>query len=572
MPDAIDLNLLAPYLEALAPQGRTALLPLLHAAQDIYGYISSEAIDAIGSRLNIPAPDIEGVVIAYELFTGRPVEKTVIRVCNDPVCANAGSGGVMNRLTQEIEAQRAEGEPIGEFKLEYTACLGLCEHAPAIEVKGVRIARADNLSYEDLIEGRIRHPRSIVRSQVSILTANCGKNQVTWLVRYLSAGGYSGLRKAIELGAQKTIEMVKESGLSGRGGGAFPTGKKWEFAAQAPGQVKYIVCNAAEAEPGAFKDRVLLEDDPHRILEGMIIAGFAVGASKGYIVYRGEYVYPTNVMAEAIAEATKAGYLGQNILNSGFNFEVEIRRGAGNYIAGEETALFKVIEGFQPIPTERPPFPTQRGLFKQPTVVNNVETLANIPTILRSGAEAFRKIGTSRSPGTKLFSLSGDIALPGLYEIPFGLSLRELIYQLAGGVRDKQAIKAVLIGGAAGAFIGPDELDIPLTNEHLSAAGISLGSGVITVFDATRDLRKVVLRLGRFFATQSCGRCPACVDGTRRQREMLERLADRRARIDDYANLMSVDWTQPEVSVCSLGQFASQAIQSALKKWPRMFD
>ena len=268
-------------------------------------------------------------------------------------------------------------------------------------IQGTSVARADSLSYEDLVSGKLRHPRSIVRNEISILTANCGKNRVNWLSLYQASGGYKALQKAIEMSPTQVIDEIKASGLLGRGGAAFPAGLKWEQAAASPGQPKTIICNADEAEPGAFKDRVLLEDEPHLILEGMLIAAYATGASKGFVYVRGEYVFQYKVMLKAVQEARKAGLLGESILGSGFCFDVEIRRGAGTYLAGEETAQLKSLEGKPAIPRTRPPFPAASGLFGKPTLIQNVETLANVPYIIRVGAEEYRKIRHTQIPGTQ---------------------------------------------------------------------------------------------------------------------------------------------------------------------------
>ena len=478
----------------------------------------------------------------------------------------------MLRLSQEIERRKDSGEEIGAITIEHVSCLGLCEHAPALVMQDTTVARADTVSYADLVEGKIRHPRSIVRSEVSVLSNSCGKNQVTWMVRYLATGGYNGLRKALAMQPGKVIEMVKQSGLLGRGGSDSPTGLKWEQAALAPGQPKYIVCNGDEAEPGSFKDRVLLEDDPHRILEGMLIAAYAIGASKGYIYIRGEYLFQHNVMVQAVEEARKAGYLGEKILASDFSFEVEIRRGAGTYVGGEETALFESIEGFRGMPRAKPPLPTLEGLFGKPTITHNVETLANVPYILRVGVNEYRKIGTQQSPGSKLFCLSGDVTLPGLYEVPFGVTLRHLIEDLAGGVRGKKKFQAALIGGAAGAFAGPEELDIPLTVENLAEAGLSLGSGVITIFDETRDIACICLGLAKFFADESCGKCLACLAGTRRQVEIMDRLTQGSLLPGDLDLIQDDSWTKTDLSICGLGQQAASAILSAHRRWPHLFQ
>jgi NADH-quinone oxidoreductase subunit F len=571
MQEVIELSKLTQFLEQLAPQGRTALLPALHAAQNLYGYIPEEAVAEISAQLVVPLADVQSVISFYPLLHSAPAGKTIIKVCSDPVCANAGAEGFMRRLSLQMDAALLAGSDVGVLTIESVPCLGLCEHAPAVVMQGTTVARADTHSYEDLVEGKIRHPRSVVRSEVSVLSNNCGKNQVTWLVRYLAAGGYAGLRKALAKTPSEVIEEIKASGLSGRGGAAFPTGLKWESAAKAPDSTKYVVCNADEAEPGTFKDRVLLEDDPHRILEGMLIAAYAIGAAKGYIYIRGEYLFQYNVMVQAVEEARKAGYLGSKIIGTDFVFDVELRRGAGAYVCGQETALLESIEGFRGMPRVKPPFPTSEGLFGKPTVINNVETLANIPYILRVGATEYRKIGTEQSPGSKLFCLSGDVTLPGLYEVPFGITLRHLLEDLAGGVKGKKKFLGALFGGAAGAFAGPEHLDVRLTIEDLKAAGIPLGSGVITVFDETRDIREVCLRLATFFADESCGKCSPCQIGTRRQQEILARLARGEKLPGDIKQLEDNGWTKSDSSICGLGQLAASAILSAQKLWPELF-
>lgn len=391
------------------------------------------------------------------------------------------------------------------------------------------------------------------------------------MAAYRKNGGYEGLKKALSLTRQAVISEVKESGLVGRGGAAFPTGIKWEGAANAEGDIKYVVCNGDEAEPGTFKDRVILEDDPHRVIEGLIIAGYAIGAQKGYIYIRGEYSYPFEIMGIAVKEAKKAGLLGNNILGSGFNFEVELRQGAGAYVCGEETALFESIEGKRGFPRVKPPFPTTHGLFQKPTVINNVETLSNIPFILTEGAEAYRKIGTQKSPGPKLFCLSGDVVSPGLYEVPFGVTFRHVLEDLAGGVRDGRRMKAALFGGAAGAFATEKDLDVPMTFEDLRSAGLPLGSGVITIFDETRDIGDVLLRLTHFFAEESCGKCYPCQIGTQRQHEIMQRILERNPLPGDMERLQDIGWTMTDSSLCGLGQTAASAVLSAVKLWPELF-
>lgn len=559
-------------LEQTHPAGKPSLLPVLHEAQRILGYIPPEAIERISQWLSIPTVEIDQVVDFYPLFYREPVGKTVIHVCNNPVCANAGAESVMKRLSQSLEEHTAAGKPVGTLTIEYAACLGLCEHAPAMIVQGTPVARADSVTYEDLASGKLRHPRSIVRNEVAILTANCGKSRVNWLNLYCSAGGYQGLKQALRMSPAAVIAQIRDAGLLGRGGAFYPTADKWDVVARAAGQPKYILCNADEAEPGAFKDRVLLEDEPHLILEGMLIAGYATGASKGYIYVRGEYLYQYQVMRHAVEEAREARILGDRVMGSDFCFEVEVLRGAGTYVAGEETAQIESIEGKPAFPRARPPYPSDTGLFGKPTAVNNVETLANVPYILRSGADEYRKLGTRGSPGPKLFCLSGDVKMPGLYEVPFGVTLRHLLDHLAGGVRGDRKLKAILFGGAAGAFASPDLLDVCLSVEGMREAGLPLGSGVITVFDETRDLKDVLLRQVQFLADECCDKCPACKHGTQQQLSILKRAMLGPLSLADRKRLSDIAWTDPQSSICGIGQTAAVPVLSALRQWPTLFD
>jgi NADH-quinone oxidoreductase subunit F len=417
----------------------------------------------------------------------------------------------------------------------------------------------------DLHSYDLGRPKSLVYGSIRELTANCGGDTV-YLSRY---GEYQGLLKALEMKPEDVIAKIKASGLVGRGGAAFPTGIKWEGAAQAQGDQKYVICNADESEPGTFKDRILLLDDPHKIIEGMCIAAYAIGASKGYIYIRGEYPYIVPVLEKALQEARDAGYLGKQN-NSNFSLDIEIRVGAGAYICGEETALFESIEGKRGFPRVKPPFPTTHGVFGKPTVINNVETLCNVPLIIKNSASAYRQYGTEKSPGPKLFCVSGDIARPGLYEVPFGVTLRELL-GMAGDVPGEKKLQAVLFGGAAGAFATPEHLDVKMTFEDLRAAGLPLGSGVVMVFDETRDMRDVLKRLGHFFAHESCGKCYPCQMGTQRQMEILNRIAEGKTLENDVNRLQDVGWTMTDSSLCGLGQTAASAVLSAIKLWPEMF-
>jgi NADH-quinone oxidoreductase subunit F len=380
------------------------------------------------------------------------------------------------------------------------------------------------------------------------------------------------LRKALAGSPQAVIAEVKAAGLVGRGGAAFPTGIKFEGASQAHGTPKYVICNADESEPGTFKDRLLLEGDPHRLLEGLAIAAYAIGAHQGYVYIRGEYPRAFAIVNAALLEARQAGLIGVNILNSGFDFEVELRLGAGAYICGEETALFESIEGKRGFPRIKPPFPTTHGLFGKPTAINNVETLCNLPFIVERGAAEYRLYGTQNSPGPKLFCVSGDVLRPGVYEVPFGVTLRHLLEDLAGGLHPGRSLQAVLFGGAAGAFATSQDLDVRLSFEDLRSAGLPLGSGVVMVFDDRRDLRDVLKRLARFFAHESCGKCYPCQLGTQRQHEILSRIAAGQIQPGDADRLADVGWTMTDASLCGLGQTAASAVLSALKLWPHLFN
>jgi NADH-quinone oxidoreductase subunit F len=571
----INPVLLREMLSQYAPQGRTALLPALHAAQSIYGYLPEPVVTEVGRIMGVPLAEIYGVIKFYSMLYTEPVDKTLLWVCTDPSCALAGGEEVLQAICKHLNVEPGQISTDCSFTVRRGTCLGLCEHAPALLIStasgSTTIGGARPEQAAELCQGIGSRPHTRVYGEQRLLTANCGKGLATSLTEYEENGGYRGLRRALGLSPDEVIAEIKASGLFGRGGAAFPTGVKWESAAQTAGETKYVVCNADESEPGTFKDRVLMEDDPHRVLEGLAIAAYAIGAQKGYIYIRGEYPNAFQALSGAIEEASNAGYLGVDLLDSNFDFEVELRLGAGAYLCGEETALFESIEGKRGYPRLKPPFPTTYGLFGQPTVINNVETICNTPYIFEHGAEAYRRLGTERSPGTKLFCLSGDVERPGLYETPFGVSLRHLLYDLAGGVRGGRGLQAILFGGAAGAFATTEQLDVEMSFEGLREAGIPLGSGVVLVIDETRDLRQILLGVGRFFAHESCGKCYPCQLGTQRQYEILQRIAAGKTLPGDAERLIDVGWTMSDASLCGLGQTAASAVLSAMRLWPETF-
>jgi len=559
----IDLALLIPAIETYTPLGRSGLLPALHAAQKIYGWISEPVANEISRSLGVPLADVHGVIEFYSLFYNEPIGKRIIRVCTDQACALKGADGVLHHLCAHHGLEPGQTTRELSLTIEASPCLGLCEQAPAALVNEEAETNIDleRNSYE------LGRPKSLVGGSIRLLTANCG-NGTTSLAQY---GKYPALTKALGMKPEEIVNEIKASGLVGRGGAAFPTGIKWEGAAKAQADQKYVVSNTDESEPGTFKDRILLMDDPHQSIEGMVIAAYAIGSSKGYFYVRGEYPYLMPVLENALNEAREATLLGENILGSGFSFDIEIRVGAGAYICGEETALFESIEGKRGFPRVKPPFPTTHGLFGKPTVINNVETLCNVLLIIAQGAAEYRKIGTEKSPGPKLFCVSGDVAKPGLYEVPFGVTLRDLL-EMAGGVSSGKELQSVLFGGAAGAFATSEHLDVRMTFEDLRAAGLPLGSGVVMVFDETRDMRDVLKRLGHFFAHESCGKCYPCQMGTQRQMEILDRIAAGKVLEGDLIRLQDVGWTMTDASLCGLGQTAASAVLSAMKIWPEMFN
>jgi NADH-quinone oxidoreductase subunit F len=407
-------------------------------------------------------------------------------------------------------------------------------------------------------------PQAQDASSTLVLLGRIGKVDPLSISDYQKHGGFDALRKAIQLGASGVIDEVNTSGLVGRGGAAFPTGRKWGAVAGQPAFPHYSICNADESEPGTFKDRVVMEGDPFALVEAMIIASFATGSEQGFIYLRGEYPRAIRNVQNAIDESKKHGFLGVDILGSGFNFDLTIVRGAGAYICGEETAIFNSIEGYRGEPRNKPPFPVEVGVFGKPTLVNNVETLVNVLSIVKDGGGAYAALGTDGSKGRKLFCLSGAVAKPGIYEVEFGITLRQLI-DLGGGMRDGSTLQAILLGGAAGGFVGPNDLDLPLTMEATRAAGSSLGSGVVMVLDQSVDMVDQLRRIAAFFRDESCGQCVPCRVGTVRQEEIVSRLA-KGVQTQDIELLRELGTVMRDASICGLGQTANSAIDSAINK------
>jgi NADH-quinone oxidoreductase subunit F len=557
---------------------RTLLLPALHAVQARIGWISQPALNYISRRLAVPPAEAYGVATFYALYATTPQPPVMAHVCDDIACRLAGAERICEDLSRSVGPE-GEAATSGTTGWKRSPCLGLCDLAPAalvtsagesggvgsaapVDAAGI-VARLDGAAVDR------RPPRVPQAGDPSLrLLRRVGVANPASLDDYRAHGGYAALSRALEMGPEAVVAAVTASKLMGRGGAAFPTGRKWAAVASQPAQPHYLVCNADESEPGTFKDRVILEGDPFAVVEAMAIAAYATGASQGYLYIRGEYPEAEAIIRGAIEAARDAGLLGGDILGSGFSFDIEVRRGAGAYICGEETALFESIEGKRGEPRNKPPFPVEVGLFGKPTVVNNVETLVNVPLVIEMGGDAYAAIGTEGSTGPRLFCLSGHVARPGVYEVEFGATLRDLI-ELAGGVPGERAIRAILLGGAAGVFVGPDSLDMPLTFEATRAAGATLGSGVIMVFDETVDLVDTLRRIARFFRDESCGQCVPCRVGSVRQEELLTRLATGsriRSRDEELVLLREIGQAMRDASICGLGQTASSAIESAVRQ------
>ena len=567
---------------------RHLLLPALQAVQSRVGWISEGGLNYVCERLSIPPADAYGVATFYALLSTVPRPKRVLHVCDDIACRCKGAA----RLCEELE--RSNGPPyhqgpdgdhvtLGDDESAWlrSPCLGLCDQAPAalLTVAGpapverlfgnVDAAEASRILAGDLspsLEPRGHLPQA-GDSSLRLLR-RVDLIDPTSLDEYRAHGGYEALRIALELGPEGVIREVTDAKLMGRGGAAFPTGRKWDAVARQPVRPHYLICNADESEPGTFKDRVIMESDPFSVIEAMTIGAFATGCEQGFIYVRGEYPLAAVRLQTAIDTARARGLLGADVMGHGFGFEIEIRRGGGAYICGEETAVFNSIEGFRGEPRNKPPFPVQVGVFGKPTLINNVETLVNVLEILRIGGPAYAAIGTAGSTGPRLFCLCGCVARPGVYEVPFGATLRQML-DLAGGIAGGRALRAILLGGAAGVFVRADEIDMPLTFEGTRAAQATLGSGVIMAFDDTIDLVPILLRIAAFFRDESCGQCVPCRVGTVRQEEALHRILagrTRGGREGEAALLDEIGLAMKDASICGLGQTAYSAVESAIKR------
>ena len=528
------------------------------------------------------------------------VEKPVIYIGAGTCGLGAGAGKTYEKVKEYLTEKKIKADVI------LVGCIGICSSEPLLDVK---IPGYMRISFEHVTEDKVyvlldkvlngilpenfsvlgqfreEHLKAwdgvvfldehkFFKKQKRVVLENCGIISPNSIEEYIAHGGYKSLTKVLfDMTAEEVCEEVENSGLRGRGGGGFPTGKKWKFARKAQSDQKYIICNADEGDPGAFMDRAIIEGDPHKLIEGMIIAAYAIGATKGYVYIRAEYPLAIERLEEAIKQARKIGVLGKNILGSDFDFDIKIKKGAGAFVCGEETALINSIEGKRGMPRLRPPYPAVKGLLGKPTIINNVETLANLPTIVNSGAKWFASIGTEKSKGTKVFALSGKVETTGLIEIPMGMTIREIVYDIAGGVISDRKIKAVQIGGPSGGCIPEQYLDTPIDYESLLSLGAMMGSGGMVVMDEATCMVDVAKFFMDFIQKESCGKCIPCREGTRRMLEILEQITHKPragnhealARLKAVSQLEKIAYVVKDTSLCGLGKTAPNPVLSTLR-------
>ncbi len=511
-----------------------------------------------------------------------------VLVCGGTGCSSSKSALIKKRFEDKIKEENLENE----IQVVSTGCFGLCEEGPVVIIypegtfySRMTIERVDEIVDEHLLKGRIVRkylydesekngvikPLSEVdfyKKQKRVALRNCGLINPENINEYIARDGYTALGKVLtEMTPDEVIKVVKDSGIRGRGGAGFPTGMKWSFAAPNKADQKYVICNADEGDPGAFMDRSVLEGDPHAILEAMAIAGYAIGATKGFIYVRAEYPIAVHRLEIAIGQAKELGLLGKDLFESGFDFDIEIRLGAGAFVCGEETALMQSIEGKRGMSRVKPPFPANKGLWGKPTIINNVETLANIPQIINKGSEWFKSFGTVKSPGTKVFALGGKINNTGLVEVPMGTTLREIIYDIGGGCPNGKAFKAVQTGGPSGGCLTESFLDTPIEYETLVAAGSMMGSGGMIVMDEDNCMVDIARFFLDFTVDESCGKCTPCRVGTKRMLTILERITAGKGTMEDLDELESLAYNVKDSSLCGLGQTAPNPVLATLRNF-----
>ncbi len=560
------------------------LLPILHAVQDICGnWLPLEALQLVAQELDIPYGYLYGVLSFYTMFSVTPRGKYIIRLCESAPCHINGAEDILEVLQEELGVKVGGTTADGLFTLELSACLGTCEVAPAMQINEVVFGKLTAARVKEIIEdyraGKVVDYRTLPRTtqpplayplppEEMVLFPNLDQINPMSLDDYLARGGYEALKKAVtSMSQEEVINEVKASGVRGRGGAGFPAGLKWSFTQPSPIKPKYIVCNADEGEPGTIKDRYIMEGDPHRVLEGMAIAGYAVGASHGYIYVRGEYYLSMLRLQNAIDQATARGYLGKNIFGTDFSFTIEIQTGGGAYVCGEETALIESIEGKRGNPRVKPPFPGQVGVWGKPTIVNNVETLSSVPLIIAKGGAWYKAKGTEDSAGTKIFQVVGHVNRPGVIEANLGLTVRELIDKYGGGVRGGKKFKACQTGGASFGFITAEQLDTPMEYKALAAIEGALGSGTMLVMDEDTCIVDVVKCILYFFQHESCGFCLPCRRGTRILYDLICKIAEGKGSEADLDKMLKVAQVMADSANCALAMSPIFFIKTTIERY-----
>jgi len=593
---------IAPEVVELAQQHgnqRECVLEIL-TELDGRGHLSTETITDTARALGIPEQQAYGMATFYSMLSLQP-RQNVLRVCDGPVCWLRRASNQLSVNSDQLSVNSDQSSVISDqlsvisdqspvetwgkvisgqgWTIERTSCLGLCDRAPAVLVNAEQAGPVTPEEADKVCEGWRGVPTDYStprKGEVRVMLANAGKVDPDSIDSALEHGAYSGLKSAIQKSAtqrkpEEVIAEVEASGLQGRGGAGFPVGRKWKFVAQAKKTPRYMICNADESEPLIFKDRVLIDTNPHQLLEGMAIGGYACGASEAWIYIRGEYEYQARRLEKAIQQAEAKGCLGEDIFGSGFSFHIHVHRGAGAYICGEETALIESLEGKRGEPRIRPPYPPTYGYRGYPTVVNNVESFSAVPHILKNGAEWWKALSTYPIPGTKLYMLLGHVENPGLFEAPFGLTLRQVIDDFGGGMPSGSKFKFALTGGAAGTIVGPDLLDVPL--DYASARkGISLGAGAFLACDQSVSVVAFLRELLHFFAAESCGKCTPCRVGTWRAFEILSRMAESKGQKGDVDELKALSENMLLTSFCGLGQAVPIPMNSALSNFAEEFE
>ena len=572
-------------LKNLYPVKRSALIPMMMYAQDEFGYVSDEMIEEIAKRLDLRTVEVEETLEYYSMLRRKPMGKYHVQVCTNVACMLRGGYEILDQAKKRLEIGHKETTKDGVFSLEEVECIGACTGAPAIQVNYDFYENLTTKQFDRIIEefdaGKKPTPVGVISGalherdpqETVLISALWGIKDSRKIDVYLQNGGYQALEKALKQMTPETIiEEVKKSNLRGRGGAGFPTGMKWSFVPKDSPKARYVICNADESEPGTCKDRPLMEMDPHQLIEGMIIAGRAIGAHRGFIYIRGEYRYVLDLVDEAIAEAYQRGYLGQNILGSGFDYDLLIHTGAGAYECGEESALMESLEGKRGYPRIKPPFPAVVGLYGCPTIINNVETLSAVPAIIREGGEAYANRGTPKNGGTRLLCVAGHVNKPGIYEIPLGMNMKKFIYEMAGGIPNGKKLKAVIPGGSSCPLLAADEIDLPMDYDSVAKAGSMLGSGGMVVMDEDTCMVDMARRIMHFYAHESCGWCIPCREGTTWLRKMLERFHAGFGRTEDIDMVGELAKNMLGRTFCPLGDAAAMPTISIVEKFRSEFE